>query len=262
MTPERLIAARKTAGSVGAALCVLIAIVLVDSLASRFTSKFNVLYAKPDSWHDLSGVMPEKSETTADLVAVSDSSQVSLAFLETFSGFWLGNTMWRGKVVVAPTAKPGDYTLQVRDRRNPGINPALVFLIKVYPDASTLRKSHGPFLERRFGISAKWAAIVLFPGIALILLFNFRISTLLEHALADTGQAEVYMVQRTDGGCRLAFSLGEKQGLKKGELLDILNSRGQVVGEAEVRTVGKKDSIATDLSSLKFEEIHSIRLKR
>lgn len=262
MTPERLIAVRKTAGRAGAVFCILIAIVLADSLASRFTYKFNVLYTMPDAWYDLTGVMPEKSEKMSDLVAKSDSPQVSLEFLEVFSGFWLGNTMWRGKVRVAPSAKPGDYTIQVRDYRNPKINPALDFLIKVYPDALTLRKSHGPFLERRFGISAKWAAIGLFPGLAVILLFNFGISTLLERKLAGTGQAEVYMVQKTAEGFQFAFSLGEKQGMKKGDLLDILNPQSRIVGEAQVRTVGKKDAIAASPSSLEFAEIHSVRLKR
>jgi len=44
MTPEHLFVLRKTAGRIGAVFCILIAIVLVDSLISRFAYEFNVFY--------------------------------------------------------------------------------------------------------------------------------------------------------------------------------------------------------------------------
>jgi hypothetical protein len=259
MTPERLYILRKTAGRIGAVFCILITIVLLDSLISRFTYKFNVLYTKVDGQYDLTGVMPEKSEKMADLKAETDSPEVVLEFTEVFSGFWLGNTMWRGKVRVSEQALPGEYVIKVRDDRNPKINPALVFLAKVYPDASSLRKSHGPYLERLYGISAGWAASILFPGLAIILLFNYGVSSLLEKALANTGQAEVYMVKRVPNGIQFVFSLGKKQGLMRGEQLDILNSLGAAVGEAEVLTPGETDSIAGAVTALDFGEICSVR---
>ena len=147
MTPEHLCILRKTAGRVGAVFCILIAIVLVDSLISRFVYEFNVFYTQVDGQYDLTGVMPEKSEKMEDLVAETDSPEVVLEFSEVFSGFWLGNTMWRGKVRVSAKALPGEYVIKVRDARDTKINPALVFLAKVYPDALSLRKSHGPYLN-------------------------------------------------------------------------------------------------------------------
>jgi hypothetical protein len=184
---------------------------------------------------------------------------VVLEFTEVFSGFWLGNTMWRGKVRVSANALPGEYVIKVRDARDAKISPALVFLAKVYPDALSLRKSHGPYLERYYGITAGWAASILFPGLGIILLFNFVVSTRLEKALADTGQAEVYMVKRVPEGIQIAFSLGKRQGLKSGEQLEILNSQGAKVGEAEVLTLGETDSIAAAVLAMDFGEIHSVR---
>ena len=259
MTPEPLCVLRKTTGRVGAVFCLLIAIVLVDSLISRFVYEFNVFYTKVDGRYDLIGGMPEKSEKLEDLVAETDSPEVVLEFSEVFSGFWLGNTMWRGKVRVSPNALPGEYVIKVRDAIDKKINPALVFLAKVYPDALSLRKSHGPYLERYYGITAGWAASILFPVLGIIMLFNFIISSCLEKALADTGQAEVYMVKRVPEGVRIAFSLGKKQGLKRGEQLDILNSLGAAVGEAEVLAPGETDSIAAAVTTLDFGEIHSVQ---
>ena len=203
--------------------------------------------------------MPEKSEKMEDLVAETDSPEVVLEFSEVFSGFWLGNTMWRGKVRVSAQAQPGEYVIKVRDARDTKINPALVFLAKVYPDELSLRKSHGPYLERYYGITAGWAASILFPGLAIIMLFNYGVSSRLEKALANTGQAEVYMVKRVPEGIQIAFSLGKKQGLKRGEQLDILNSHGVAVGEAEVLTPGETDSMAAAVTNLDFGEISSVR---
>ena len=259
MTPDHLCILRKTAGRVGAVFCILIAIVLVDSLISRFVYEFNVFYTKVDGQYDLTGGMPEKSEKREDLVAETDSPEVVLEFSEVFSGFWLGNTMWRGNVIVSPKAMPGEYVIKVRDARDTKINPALVFLAKVYPDALSLRKSHGPYLERYYGITAGWAASILFPGLGVIMLFNFIISSRLEKALADNGQAEVYMVKRIPDGAQIAFSLGKRQGLKSGEQLDILNSHGTTVGEAAVLTRGETDSIAVAITALDFGEIYSVR---
>ncbi|MBI5588926.1 MAG: hypothetical protein HY881_00440 [Deltaproteobacteria bacterium] len=259
MTPENLCILRKTAGRVGAVFCILIAIVLLDSLISRFVYEFNVFYTQVDGQYDLIGVMPEKSEKMEDLVAESDSPEVVLEFSEVFSGFWLGNTMWRGKVRVFAKAMPGEYVIKVRDAKDTKINPALVFLAKVYPDAQSLRKSHGPYLERYYGITAGWAASILFPGLAIIMLFNYGVSSRLEKALANTGQAEVYMVKRAPEGIQIAFSLGKRQGLKSGEQLDILNSHGSAVGEAAVLTPGDTDSIAAVITALDFGQISSVR---
>ena len=259
MTPEHLFVLRKTAGRIGAVFCILIAIVLVDSLISRFAYEFNVFYTQADGQYALTGVMPEKSEKMEDLVAETDSHEVVLVFSEVFSGFWLGNTMWRGNVIVSAEAEPGTYVIKVRDARDMKINPALVFQAKVYSDEQSLRKSHGPYLSRYYGITAGWAASILFPGLAIIMLFNYGVSSRLEKALADTGQAEVYMVKRVPEGIQIAFSLGKRQGLKPGEQLDILNSHGSAVGEAEVMTPGETDSIAAAVTALDFGEITSVR---
>ncbi len=259
MTPDKLCVLRKTAGRVGAVFCILIAIVLVDSLISRFIYEFNVFYTRVGGQYDLTGMMPEKSEKMEDLVAETDSPKVVLEFTEVFSGFWLGNTMWRGKVRVSENAHPGEYAIKVHDARDTKTNPALIFLAKVYPDALSLRKSHGPYLERYYGITAGWAALILFPGLGIIMLFNFFVSSRLERALADTGQAEVYMAKRVPEGIRIAFSLGNKQGLKRGEQLDILNLQGAVVGEAEVQTTGQTDSFAVAVTDLDFGQIISVR---
>jgi len=231
----------------------------VDSLISRFVYEFNVFYTQVDGQYDLTGVMPEKSEKKADLVAETDSPEVILEFTEVFSGFWLGNTMWRGKVRVSPKALPGEYVIKVRDARDTKINPALVFLAKVSADEQSLRKSHGPYLSRYYGITAGWAASILFPGLAIIMLFNYGVSCRLEKELANLGQAEIYMVKRVPEGIQIAFSLGKKQGLKRGEKLDILNSHGVAVGEAEVLTPGETDSMAAAVTDLDFGDISSVR---
>jgi len=259
MTLSHLFFLRKTAGSIGAVFCVLIAIVLVDSLISRFAYEFNVIYTHVNGQYELTGVMPEISENVKDLFAETESPDVILHFSEVFSGFWLGNTMWRGTVLVSEKALPGEYVFKVRDVRDTKINPALVFRAKVYADELSLRKGHGPYLSRYYGITAGWAASILFPGLGVIMLFNYGVSCLLEKALANIGQAEVYMVKRIPEGIQIGFSLGKKQGLMSGEWIDILNPKGLLVGEAAVLVPGDTDSIATAVTEINVTDVHSVR---
>ena len=259
MTIDHLMRARKTAGIIGAVFCFLIAIVLVDSLISRFVYEFNVIYTYPNDPYELTGVMPEKSETIKDIYVESESPEITLNFTEVFSGFWFGTTMWRGTVRVSDKADPGQYGIKVRDARDSKVNPALIFRVKVYADALSLRKNHGPFLSRYFGITAGGAASVLIPGLVLILLFNYGISCRLEKALADFGQAEVYFIKHVPEGLQIGFSLGKKQGLTVDERIDILNSNGQVVGEADILVAGMTDSIAAPVTAVNAAEIHSVR---
>ena len=259
MTLSHLFFLRKTAGSIGAVFCILIAVVLVDSLISRFAYEFNVIYTHVNGQYELTGVMPEKSENVKDLFAETESPDVILHFSEVFSGFWLGNTMWRGTVLVSEKALPGEYVIKVRDVRDMKINPALVFRTKVYADELSLRKSHGPYLSRYYGITAGWAASILFPGLGMIMLFNYIVSCRLEKAMANVGLAEVYMVKRIPEGLQIGFSLGKNQSLKRGDQIDILNSKGLVVAEAEVMIPGETDSIAVTVTVLDFVEICSVR---
>ncbi|MFZ5570834.1 MAG: hypothetical protein ACOZF0_10535 [Thermodesulfobacteriota bacterium] len=202
--------------------------------------------------------MPENSKKVEDLFAETDSPEVIPAFTEVFSGFWFGSPMWRAKVRVSAKALPGEYYIKVRDIRDTKVNPALVFLAKVYPDALSLRKSHGPFLKRHFSITIEWAAPILLTGLGLIMFFNYGVSTLLEKMLADTGRAEVYMVKRVPDGIQIAFSLGKKHNLKIGEQLDILNAQGNEIGEATVLSLGKSDSIAAVVTSIDARSIASV----
>lgn len=259
MTIGHLTCARKTAGFIGAVFCFLIAVVLIDSLISRFAYEYNVIYTYPNDPYELTGVMPEKSETIKDLFVETESPDVSLNFTEVFSGFWFGTTMWRGTIMVSESAEPGNYGIKVRNIHETKVNPALVFRVKVYADEVTLRKSHGTFLSRHFNITAGWAASILFPGLVMTLLLNYGVSCRLEKALADIGQAEVYLIKRVPEGIQIGFALGKKQGLTPGERIDILNSDGQVVGEADVLVTGATDAIASPVASVNAAAIHSVR---
>lgn len=259
MTVKRLLAIRSISGKVGAILCAVIALILIDSLISRFKEPFNVIYVAKGGSHTVTGVLPEQVKTLDDILGVSETPRISVEFQEIFSGFWLGNPMWRGTIITSPDADPGEYQIKIRSRYQLTFNPALIYAIRIYPDEPTLQKSHGPFLKRRFGIQASHAALTLFPALGMIVLLNYLLSGRLEKRMADMGRAEIYMIKQSGNGFRFAFSLGTCHGVQVGETVDILDSGETIIARAIILESNPNDAIAETDSPLDIRQTTMIQ---
>jgi hypothetical protein len=244
MTINRLLAIRSISGKTGAILCVLIALIVIDSLISRFRDPFNVIHLVRGGSQQVTGILPDQVESTDDMLSVSETHLISIDFQEIFSGFWLGNPMWRGTIAASPDTVPGEYQIKIRGRSQLTFNPALIYAVRVYLDELALQKSHGPFLKRHVGLLAGHASLILFPVIGLIVLFNYLLSGILEKRMASMGRAEIYMIKQIGNGHRFAFSLGTRQGVRVGEIVDILNGSETMITEAVVLETNPDNAIA------------------
>ena len=80
-----------------------------------------------------------------------------------------------------------------------------------------------------------------------------------EALLAATGQAEVYLVTKGEGGYEIRFGLGTAHGISPGARVAIHDAGGQPVGTATVEVCNRKVSVAqaTSDQSIKVGDLVS-----
>jgi len=253
---------RKTIGMAGAVVLLLISIVLIDHLVSRFT-------VKQTEWHLvrgesllLTGPMPEKAERIEQLVAVGLANGMDVRFEETIRGYWLGTPMWRASIHLSERMTPGVYSLRIMDMLGSRPHPGLDITLHVYADADAKRKSSGAYLERWAGIGLGKALMVLVPLLGVLVGMNYLASHQVEKWLAGVGRAEIYMVKKETEETLIAFSLGRRNGVMPGERLIVSDSRGMDVGEATVLSLTDTDGVARLDFPLEKRAIHMVKLVR
>jgi hypothetical protein len=242
MTLEQAKQRRIWAGRVVALLIVLMFVALFDALVAQFSQPANAFEALPGESVDLNGSLPEGIKDIAALSQVSSSEDLQFSFTEIHKGFWLGGNMWRGVVKVSPATPSGTYSVAVRPRMVAAY-PTRFIYITVYPDLSSLNQHSRSYLRRYAGVSP-WAVAGLFlvlTGLPVALLF--RLSNQIEVHLAQMGQAEIYKVDKAEGGYVIAFGLGSSHGVGPGAQMSIFDPEGNFVGSAQVEKSTATDSM-------------------
>jgi hypothetical protein len=243
MTLEQAKRRRAWAGRMVALLIILMFVALFDALVAQFRQPANVFEALPGDTVDLNGSLPEGIKDLAALTQVSSSEDLQFSFTEIHKGFWLGGNMWRGKVKVSPATPPGTYSLAVRPKMTLSNYPTRFIFITVYPDLSSLYQHSRSYLRRYAGVSP-WALTGFFLAlVAVPVVLLFRLSNQIDGLLAQIGQAEIYKVEKSEGGYVIAFGLGTSHGVGPGTRVSILDPEGNYVGTAEVEKSSATDSV-------------------
>jgi hypothetical protein len=175
---------------------------------------------------------------------VTNSDQLTVNFEAIHKGYFLGGDMWRGRLIVGPGIAPGEYSLAVLPKRTISPRKAPAFRILVFADDASLQESSTSMVRRWFGISAFKVAAGCLPGILLAFGAVYLLSGKREALLAATGQAEVYLVTRGDGGYEIRFGLGTAHGISPGVRVTISNEAGQQVGTGTVEVSNQTVSVA------------------
>jgi hypothetical protein len=234
---------RTWAGRAVALLIVFMFVALFDALVAQFRQPANLFEALPGDTVDLNGALPEGIKDLAALTQVSSSEDLQFSFTEIHKGFWLGGNMWRGKVKVSPTTPAGTYSVAVRPKMTLANYPTRFIFITVYPDLPSLNQHSRSYLRRYAGISP-WAVTGLFLAlVGLPVVVLFRLSNQIDGLLAQIGQAEIYKVEKSEGGYVIAFGLGTSHGVGPGAQVSILDPEGTYVGTAEVEKSSATDSV-------------------
>jgi hypothetical protein len=235
---------RDLASKIGAALCVIALLGLMDGLLVAFREPANLVKILPGMSVELNGELTDEAQDVEDLTFTGSSDQIKVTFEAIHKGYFLGGDMWRGRLAVSPGIAPGEYSLAVLPKRTISPRKAPAFRVIVFPDALSLQKSSTSIVRRWFGISAFWVSAGCLPGILLAFGAVFLLSGKRDGLLAAAGKAEIYQVRRGDEGYEIRFGLGTAHGMSPGTKIVIGNAAGNQVGTGTVELANETTSVA------------------
>jgi len=257
MSYASLAAGRRLCGVFGCALLVLVLSSLVDGMITGgFKDPFR-LDLLPGQSVKLSEPLPRGAERLEDIELRASNPGISARFEETFSGFWLGGTLWRGEARLAPDLPVGDYSVAVFYHNGTAPSPPQAYSLRVHPDLRSIRMASGSFITRTLGLSPYIFAVYLL-GLALVpMAASFVLSRKIAQALRGMRMAEIYRamaappdtlegaVEGAPRAQRIFFSPGPGHGLTPGSLVEVLDERGQkLLATAEVIEIIREDVTA------------------
>ncbi len=235
---------RNLLGKVGAALCGLLFLALLDGLIAQFRQPQNVFKVLPGETVEINGPMAGEVKSVQEVAYTSDSERLRLTFLSLHKGYFLGGDMWRGELTVNRDIAPGEYRLTVAPKGPTLEKPLPPFRIIVYADAQARRQSSTSMIQRFTGYSP-W---VVAPAFLLLILpafgMVFYLSQKREALMARQGKAEVYRAVRQEEGWAIRFGLGTVHGVVPGVRVTVSDEQDRMVAAAEVTEASETDSWA------------------
>lgn len=183
------------------AMCCLILtlLALIDGLRTGIFGSADIRLI-PGEEYAISGPMPPKTQVLDDFVIDGQPGDLSVELVpeNIFTGYWLGGSMWRGRLLVHAQPQPGTYILQVRDPYGEKQNPALVFTVRVFASALEKQLNSPSYIVRKTGLNTYLVAALLFFLGCLGILGNYLGGRKWHASLARHGCAEIFRLQKTD----------------------------------------------------------------
>jgi hypothetical protein len=232
------------AGRIGSLLCILLFLVIIDGLVSRFREPHNRFSGLPGDRLAISGPLAEKAEQVGELTYQTNSPDIQLEFDTIQTGFWLGGYLWNGYLSIGPRTRPGGYQLTVQNKKTPSEKSPSLFHVDVYKGLREFQRNSKSFLVSSLGLYSWQAGLFLIPFIAFTFGVVFYLSHKTEGLLAEQGKAEVYRIRKGETGYEIFFGLGQKQGIRPGSRLTLSNNQGKEIGSICVEKVFENHSTA------------------
>ena len=241
---ERITYFKSRTSILAAAFCILAFLCGLEGGIAYLREPFNALRLLPGESVKLTGPLAPGASSTEHMTYESDSENVSILFEEIISGYWLGGKMWRGTIKIDPTLGPGQYVLAVfgkEDQKKVGSN---VFQLFVYRDRADYLADSKSLLLKYTGTAA-WIYVVGFSVVVLLCCgLLYFLSGKRDRLMAEIGEAEVYHVIRDENGFSVYFGLGERNGIRKGCKLVLMDGNGREVQEVVVEESSETDAYA------------------
>lgn len=235
---------RNAAGAVTAVLFLLVLIGVCDTLGSFLLKPPYAFDLLAGDTLKINGPLPGRVKDVGDLVCESVSGQICVSIEGIHSGYWLGNTMWNGRVTTGPRTPPGTYRFTVKPERVEAGEAFPVFDVTVFEDRASYRRSSRSLIHKHVGIHPWWVVIAVLPLAGVGLFVVYRLSGMRDEQLANAGQAEVFRVHRTDSGVEIHFGLGAGHGIQPGSVVKLLGKKGTSVGNGCVVRALQAESVA------------------
>lgn len=232
------------AGRIGSFLCILLFLIIIDALVSRFREPPNLFSGLPGDRLAVSGSLAGKTEQVSELTYQTNSPDIQLELEAIQTGFWLGGYQWNGNLSINRSTPPGRYQLTVQPKKSPTGKSSSLSQIRVYQDLMELQRNSKSYLVCSLGIYAWQAGLFLIPLIIFTFGFVFYLSHKTESLLGEQGKAEVYRVRNGETGCEISFGLGSKQGIQAGNSLRVIDHQGTPRGSIIAGEVFENHSTA------------------
>lgn len=191
----------------------------------------------------LSDTMPKGVEKLQDLELRASHPGVAVRLVETFSGFWLGGTLWRAEAALAPDLPLGEYVLSMHHQHNgTETTPRQAFRLRVHKDAASIQAASLSVITRATGLSPYLLAACLLPLAVAPMVASYILSRRIARELARQRMAEVYRAMAGENGQLIFFSLPDGHGLTPDAPVQVLDERAEKpLGAAVVTEVRGED---------------------
>jgi len=235
---------RNVLGKIGALVCILMFVALLDSCVSRFREPLFTVKLLPGTSEPVEGQLDPSVKDVSQLRIEAASHYASLSIREWRTGCWFGGNMWSGEISAAPDAPPGSYDLRVfAPTDKPGV-PGAAFRAVVFKDSEALRQSSLSFIQRTFDVRPWVVSLACVPVLGIIFGLVYLVSTRKDQMLAREGCAEIFQLQKTDTGTDVWFGLGLSHGVVEGMEVVVADPAGHEIGRGTVLRADRENAIA------------------
>jgi hypothetical protein len=234
MTLEQMSRRRRMAGRLGAALCLVIALGVLDALIAHVRTSPYSIDAVPGESININGPMPERIKSREELTYQSSSDDLSVEIVRIQTGYWLGGNIWTGVVHLGQDISPQSHQFMVRPREVKQDETFPVFELTVHEDHASLRASAKSLIRRVVGLQPWLLSLLILPLAALTFYSVYRLSMQRSALLMAQGKGEVLRVKKVDNQVEIALSMGERQGVGKGTRIVLYDREGQPLASIEV----------------------------
>lgn len=146
----------------------------------------------------------------------------------------LKGRLWRARLVTDAGAGPGDYQIRVYQAAAPTDADAPPFTVRLFADTEQMRKSRASLFRKYAGTDPWWVTFSLLPAACWLFFRAWKKSGKEDEALQARGRGPIYRLARSKDGWELLFGLGAVHGIRQGEHLSVLDSRGRPTGQQVV----------------------------
>lgn len=243
MNYQHLAAWRRFSGACGALIICLVLALLADGMIAGGRKDPNLHELLPGQALNLTDPMPRGAEKLEDLSLRVASPEISVRLVETFTGFWLGGTLWRAEVGIPSGIAPGEYAAVMHYQANgTETAPRQAYLFRVHKDAAGIRAASLSPTMRQLGVSPYFLAVCLLPLAVLPMCASFVLTRRINQALAAEGMAEIFRAMASPEGQRIYFPLAPGAMMEENAAVTVLDERGRKeLGTALVVAVTRGD---------------------
>lgn len=240
------------------ALCMILAALgVIDALSALMQQDFNRFDLIPGEVEPVTGPMPPDTKDISDLRVYLKSGDIKLIPEGVYKGFWFGGQMWKGRLEVAPSAKPGEYRVSVlNENEDPDAlvesqptsktHPSLSYKLVVWANDNERQHGSNSLIIRHLGIRPFYFALFFVLWGIIIGGISWLWTQKTYRILASENRSTVHMVRKIpEGGIEIAFYVEKDSSnlcrqFEKGHPVTILNSRWQKIAEGKVESCDNK----------------------